>query len=308
MKKRILLFVSLFGLYATVRAVPFPISFSVSEKKIISEIPKKDKDFAQVIPGNLGTYIFTEEHDYYRDYQRSYFAITRRKGGWDCLRHYEILANGCIPYFVDLNHCSANTMHLLPKDLIWEAMHLKGVSYGHIDHTIFDYKRYYEILEKLLEYTRTHLCAANIAKHMLDSIGYQGNGSILFFANDTAPDYLKSCVIIGFKELIADRFIETPRADYLYTDFTGNPKAMYGKGFTYTRVIDDIPVDRENIEERIKNREFDLIIYGYVHHGLPLYDLVQQYYEPEKILYMCGEDTHNCSFTHLQNFFLREYY
>lgn len=294
--------------FLQIESQPFPISFSVSKTKVISEIPKKDKDFAQVIPGNLSTYIFTEEQDYYNDYQRSYFAITRRKGGWDCLRHYEILANGCIPYFIDLDHCPENVMHLLPKDLIWEAMHLKGVSYGRIDHTVFDYKRYYEILDELLEYTRTYLCAANIAQYMLDSVGYQGNGNILFFANDAAPDYLKSCVIIGFKELIADRFIEIPRADYLYTDFTGNPKAMYGKGFTYTKVIDDISVDRENLEERIKNREFDLIIYGYIHHGRPFYDMVLQYYDTQHIVYICGEDAHQCSFAALPNLFLREYY
>lgn len=302
-----LLAIILLSSYSLLEAKPFPISFSVSRTKIVSEIPEKDKDFAYIIPGNLSTYIFTEEEDYYNDYQRSYFAITRRKGGWDCLRHYEILANGCIPYFIDINQCPTNTMHLLPKALIWEAMHLRGVSYGRIDHAVFDYERYYEILEELLEYTRTHLCAANIAQYMLDTVNYKGDGNILFLGCDKAPDYLKSCVIIGFKELIADRFIEVPRADYLYTDFTGNPKAMYGKGFTYTKVIEDIPVDRENIEERIKNREFDLIIYGYVHHCLPFYDLVQ-YYEPEKILYMCGEDDHNCPFWHLQNFFLREYY
>ena len=29
---------------------------------------------------------------------KKYFWITI-KAGWDCLRHYEILMNGCIPYF-----------------------------------------------------------------------------------------------------------------------------------------------------------------------------------------------------------------
>ena len=42
------------------------------------------------------------ESDYYKDYQRSYFAITCKKGGWDCLRHYEILANAVSPTFLIL--------------------------------------------------------------------------------------------------------------------------------------------------------------------------------------------------------------
>lgn len=47
---------------------------------------------------NLGVrYGPMDEHRYYDDYSRSYFAVTRRKGGWDCMRHYEILAAGTHP-------------------------------------------------------------------------------------------------------------------------------------------------------------------------------------------------------------------
>ena len=33
---------------------------------------------------------------------RSIYALTQRKQGWDCMRHVEILAAGCIPFFVGL--------------------------------------------------------------------------------------------------------------------------------------------------------------------------------------------------------------
>lgn len=287
---------------------PFPICFSVSETKMVSEIPHKDKDFASIIPGNISTYIYNDEESYYRDYQRSYFALTRRKGGWDCLRHYEILANGCIPYFLDLESCPANTMHLLPKKLILEAMHLRGVYQGRIDHNLFDKKRYYEILHELLEYMHQHLNAKAVAQYMLDAIGYQGNGNILFLGYNDDVDYLKGCLLIGLKELLADRIIDIPRLNHIYTDFTGNTKALYGKGFSYTKVVEDVPVNRDNIEERIRSKEFDLIIYAYVHHGRPYHDLVTQYYSPEQIFYVCGEDTHHCNLAYLHNFFLREYY
>lgn len=291
-----------------IHGIPFPICFSVSEKKIVSEIPHKDKDFAHIIPGNQSTYIYHDEESYYRDYQRSYFAFTRRKGGWDCLRHYEILANGCLPYFIDLESCPTNTMHLLPKKLILEAMHLKGVYHGRIDHAIFDKKRYYEILEELLDYMHQYLNTKAVAQYLLDAVGYQGSGNILFLGCNDDVDYLKGCLLIGLKELLGERIIEIPRLNHIYTNFTGNTKALYGKGFSYTKIVKDIPVNRNNIENRIKNKEFDLIIYGYVHHGLPYYDLVTQYYDPEQILYVCGEDTHQCNLTYLHNFFLREYY
>jgi len=275
---------------------------------MITEIPNKNKDFASIIPGNISTYIYTDEEPYYKDYQHSYFAFTQRKGGWDCLRHYEILANGCIPYFIDLENCPTNTMHLLPKQLILEAMHLKGVHHGRIDHSIFDKKRYYEILHELLEYMHQHLTTKAVAQYVLDAVNYKGSGNILFLGHNADEDYLKGSLLIGLKELLADRVVDVPRLDHIYTNFTGNVKTLYGKGFSYTKIIDDVPINRDNIEKRIKDKEFDLIIYAYVHHGKPYYNIATQYYAPEQILYICGEDTHQCNSMHLHNFFLREYY
>lgn len=44
-------------------------------------------------------YKFTEEKEYYDDLARSFFGITMRKGGWDCMRHYEIMAAGTVVMF-----------------------------------------------------------------------------------------------------------------------------------------------------------------------------------------------------------------
>ena len=49
------------------------------------------------------SYVFETEEAYYRDLQESKFAVTTRRAGWDCLRHYEIAANGCVPCFRDLD-------------------------------------------------------------------------------------------------------------------------------------------------------------------------------------------------------------
>lgn len=89
-----------------------PISFSIPESKIIKSIPEKKKDFAahcvdpevaERIPGCKTSYAFQDEAEYYADLQASRFAITTKRAGWDCLRHYEIAANGCVPCFRDLD-------------------------------------------------------------------------------------------------------------------------------------------------------------------------------------------------------------
>lgn len=288
-------------------AEPIPLQFSIPEVKIVEEVPAKKRAFAFIVPGDLKTYIYQREKDYYRGYREAYFGITCKKGGWDCLRHYEILANGCIPYFTDLELCDENTMKFLPRELIKEAMNLEGVSYKHIDFEKFDRKKYDEIAKKLLAYTREHLTTKKMAEYILKSVGYSGKGDILFLTKDTAPDYLRCLTLVGLKELLGKRIVDFPKIDHIYTNYPIDVINLYGRGMTYTKIVPDLPVDRNNIEQRIANKEFDLIIYGSVHRGMPFYDLVKETYEPEKIVYMCGEDGHYCTFTHLPNFFLREF-
>lgn len=289
------------------KSEPHPIQFAVPECKVVTAIPEKDQDFAFIIPGKVDTYIYTEEADYYKDYQRSFFAVTTKKAGWDCLRHYEILANGCIPYFLDLDSCDENTMYFLPRELIKEAMNLEGVSYLHIDHSRFDRAKYNEILLKLLEHTQKYLTTKQMANYVLKTISYSGKGNILYLSQDPAPDYLRCLMLIGFKELFQNNVVDFPKIEHIYKSYPGNFKALYGRGMTYTRIIEDLPINRANIQQRILQKEFDLIIYGSVHRGMPFYADVLKAYEPEKIVYFCGEDFHACSLTHLQNFFLREF-
>ncbi len=291
----------------SLRTRPFPLQFSIPEEKIVREIPAKDRDFAFIVPGQMQTYIYNTESDYYHDYQRSFFAITCKKGGWDCLRHYEILANGCIPYFLDLDSCDPYTMPFLPKELIKEAMQLEGVSYLSIDHTKFDRAKYFEILKKLLAYTREHLQCRAMAKYVLNQVQYAGNGKILFLSQDTGTDYMRCLTLIGLKTLLQDRVIDVPKIEYIYVSYSGNPSQLYGKGITYSKIIQDIPVDRTNIEQRIMAHEFDLIIYGSVHRSLIYHALVLQHYAPGQILYLCGEDCHQCEYLKLPNLFLREF-
>lgn len=294
-------------LSSTTLAAPLPLQFAIPEIKIVKEVPPKTRDFSYIIPGNFKTYIYTQEDKYYKSYQRSYFAVTRCKGGWDCMRHYEILANGCIPYFIDIDKCNPGTMVMLPKELLKEAMNLPGVSYLKIDHKKFNKAKYYEILNKLLAHTRKYLTTQKMAAHVLQTINYSGTGKILFLSDDPYTDYMRCTILTGLKECLGVRVVDVPKIEHIYTSYAGDVKELYGKGFSYTKIVEDLPVDRDNIEQRIKDKEFDLVIYGSVHRGLRHYSLVCDTYEPEKIIYLCGEDGHQCEYSHLHNLFLREF-
>lgn len=100
-----------------------PIHFAIPASKINTQrgVPK-DRVRAHSDPRDRSTYIFTTEADYYHDYARSLFAFTTKKGGWQSMRTLEIMANGCIPLFLDLEQCPHTTLMQLPKPELLEAL------------------------------------------------------------------------------------------------------------------------------------------------------------------------------------------
>jgi len=87
-------------------------AFSIPEEKIVRGLQVKrklfgthvvDAEVAGRLPGTNTSGFFETEGEYYADLQASRYAITTKRAGWDCLRHYEIAANGCVPCFKQLN-------------------------------------------------------------------------------------------------------------------------------------------------------------------------------------------------------------
>jgi hypothetical protein len=138
-----------------------PITFGIPTNKLAAPNILKTQDYATCIPGQPETYIFKSEQPYYEDYQKSYYGVTMKKAGWDCMRHYEILGNNCMPYFIGLEDCPKNTLTNLPKELLLEGRELVNN---------FDKSKYFNILNELFEYTKSHLTTKELAKYVLEKI------------------------------------------------------------------------------------------------------------------------------------------
>lgn len=130
----------------------FPISFSFPTLKVDFVKTNKTRDKAFCDPSDKRTYIYKNESDYYQGYKESRFGRTIKKAGWDCMRHYEILANGCLPA-IGLRGCPEQTMTSFPKQLCLKIKEefIKGVDPAHI------YECYVEEFEK-------HFLANNTTK------------------------------------------------------------------------------------------------------------------------------------------------
>jgi hypothetical protein len=252
----------------------YPISFSIPEEKVVQSVPEKTKRLATIIPGDLSTYIFQDEASYYADYQQSVLGQTQKKGGWDCLRHYEILANGCVPQFLDLESCPPNTLTHLPKQRILEAMHSDTPE---------------AFLPELLAYTRTHLTCRAMAQYVFDTVGCPTPTRVLFLGENPRPDYLRCLTLIGMKQILGSNCMESVGIPHIYEDYPAD-SSLYGKGFTYSRIL---PVSAKppliHIDD-LRNGRFDLVVYGSIHRGMPYWDEVTRAYPPGRIVLLCGED------------------
>ncbi|HTQ69225.1 MAG TPA: hypothetical protein VMI13_11095 [Solirubrobacteraceae bacterium] len=85
-----------------------PTAFSFPAEKILAEAPADKRSLLAThvvdpeVAARTGaptSYAFDEETDYYEDLRRARYGITVKRAGWDCMRHYELAANGCVPCF-----------------------------------------------------------------------------------------------------------------------------------------------------------------------------------------------------------------
>ena len=138
-----------------------PITFAFPTDKLAQPNKNKTQDYGTVIPGQPETYIFKTEQSYYEDYQKSYYGVTMKKAGWDCMRHYEILGNYCMPYFIGLENCPKDTLVNFPKELLLEARNLA---------VNFDEPNFFTILDQIYDHTKKHLTTKALAEYLISKI------------------------------------------------------------------------------------------------------------------------------------------
>lgn len=205
----------------------WPISFSYPKNP---RAPSVDQSatLSPVFPGHR--YSFDDESQYLDVYGRHLFSLTHKKAGWDCFRHVEIFASGSIPYMPDASLIPAHTMVHYPKQFLSEvASHLmrRGgtVSFG--------------AKQKVMDYFAQHLTSRAMAEYVLRVVPGGSSGKILFVdeAAGQTPDYQSVLTLIGLKQIFGGRVNLGSPIPYIYDDWPGNARELYGRGFGYTRVL-----------------------------------------------------------------------
>lgn len=156
-----------------------PASFSIPEKKIrpIDFGGKQqrlashcvDPEVAQAA-GLHTSYAFATEQDYYDDLAAARFAVTMKRGGWDCLRHYEIAAAGAVPCVRKLETKPASCApHGLQADLNCLSYQSWADLQQQIDALDADPVRYRQLLEASRHWVLQHTTTAS-ATRLLEAL------------------------------------------------------------------------------------------------------------------------------------------
>src|SRR6266704_1995953 len=87
---------------------------------------------------------------------------------------------------------------------------------------------------------------------------------ILFLSEGSHTcDYLRDMVFHGLRTLMGPDVVDVNRLNSMYQE--ADKSQMYGRGFTIYGLLPDIAVDREDIPRKIRDRYFDLVVYGSIH-------------------------------------------
>ncbi len=107
----------------------------------------------------------------------------------------------------------------------------------------------------------------------------------------SGQDNLEDSVFHGFRSLFGADCIDYPKKESMYKGYI--PKAdtvVYGRLFTIWRTLEDIVVNRENIIERIKSNDYDLVIFGSIHRSYEIFKELKPFLKKDKTILIDGED------------------
>jgi hypothetical protein len=134
---------------------------------------------------------------------------------------------------------------------------------------------------------------------------------ILFIANNKQNDFLSDAVFHGLLCMDNVEVVDYNPLWYMYNDIGKNTlvNRFHGRGFTYYASLPPNNVDRNDIENKIRNRYFDTIIYGNIQRNSDLKEIVFQYYNEDNIIVLDGQDETSLSTDYILNtiYFKREF-
>ena len=106
-------------------------------------------------------------------------------------------------------------------------------------------------------------------------------------------DFMSDLLLHGLRQLYGFEVIDYPGCWYMYSDEISNREydinKIWGRGFTINNTLSNYnSIDRDDIKKKIKEKYFDLVIYGSIRRSDLFLDDVIKY--NNKVVFIDGED------------------
>ena len=176
-----------------------------SRSEVVDCVPRKYYGFRGGHHSKFGdrAYAFGphEESEYKRAYSESYFGSTKKKAGWDCMRHYEIVASGAVPFFDEDPTRAPSSTPVLAEKLLRDLRTWPGVypHNGTVDVDVLDASGAYSKLAAGAVLRRKAHYGSARAVHPRDH-GPGPGSQVLILSAHPAPDFLRESVVHGFRQ------------------------------------------------------------------------------------------------------------
>lgn len=266
----------------------WPISLSSPQLCDSEPILNRSQMISSVVPGL--PYSFENADDYYKEYKTSYYALTHKKGGWDCYRHIEILLNGSIPLMPDAFQIPKFSMVHYPKST------LKAVA-----------EKSNDVIQipgvwtraNLKDYFNENLTSRAMANYILRCAGLTNVEKILFIDHRLpfSPDHFSFLSLIGLKQEFGKSCVAMQPVNYLYENWKGDASHMFGRGFGYVRCLPvgvsdshRLIMSLKSVAKKLKKQEYDLVVFGSIMRNLMIFEELKPYLDPTRTIVINGED------------------
>eukprot|EP00667_Euglena_gracilis_P004550 EG_transcript_4571 len=243
------------------------------------------------VRGQAG-YGLDDEGAYLARYAAAHFVTTRRKAGWDCMRHLEILAAGSIPVLkAPRLALDELTLFHYPKECLYRFNSAAR-------HVPFMPTAIQQMRGELRQFFLAHLTCDRMARFALRSVGLDPCRDVpVLFLDATLPsecDYQATSVVIGLRDLLGPNLHVWREPKYLYSNWAGDHHQLYGNGFSYAfsvdgKLLSDDLTD-ETVVNRLRQKYYRAVVYGDYVRSLPFWDEVVAALPANRILAVHGGD------------------
>eukprot|EP00667_Euglena_gracilis_P007848 EG_transcript_7929 len=238
--------------------------------------------------GSVRVYADTDEEAYLGKYAAAKVVATRKKGGWDCLRHLEILVAGALLQFHNAAALDPLTLFHYPKECLAEMA----------DAAALPAAAYEAFRAEAWAFFTAHLTCDSLVRFMMLAMEFDpcAEGPVLFLDHHVVRqvNYQANAVFAGLRAVLGPYLDVWREPTYMYSDWSGDHRKLYGNGFAFGMSLDPAfrskGIPDTEVVRRLRAKHYKLVVYGSILRSRPFWEEVTAALPPHRVWAVTGDD------------------